>query len=189
MLAALLFAFAAATFQPVTPTTTSQPSDVFVRDASAQVQPGPSGHDVGFRAPVDTDPDTAPLYNAHGEPIKAVLGVWRTADGSADLQPAPRGIRVHATFHHLIANGRYSLFFRQLAGKTGAVFTPVDVTGEGNSFTTDAQGYGDIAVTSPLQIPPGTQLVLVYHSDGADHQSSLGNPGVNVHSQLIARLQ
>src|ERR1700719_716935 len=104
MLAALLLAFAAATFQPVTPTTTSQPADVFVRDASAQAQPGPTGHDLGFRAPLDTDPDTAPLYNAHGEPLKAVLGVWRTADGSADLQPAPRGVRVRATFHHLIAN-------------------------------------------------------------------------------------
>jgi hypothetical protein len=189
MLAALLLAFAAATFQPVTPTMTSQTSDVFVRDASAQAQPGPGGHDFGLRPPGDSDADSTPLYNAHGQPLKAVLGVWRTGDGRADLQPTPRGTRVHATFHHLIPNGRYSLFLRQLAGKTGTVFTPLDVTGAANSFTTDATGYGEIAVTSPLQIPPGTQLVVVYHSDGADHQSSLGNPGVNAHTQLIARLQ
>lgn len=189
MLAVLLLALAAATFQPVTPMTTSQAPDVFVRDASAQAQPGPGGHDFGLRAPGENDADTAPLYNAHGAQLKAILGVWRTADGSADLQAAPRATRVHATFHHLIPNGRYSLFLRQLAGKSGTVFTPLDVTGAANSFTADATGYGEIAVTSPLQIPPGTQLVLIYHSDGADHQSSVGNPGVNAHTQLIARLQ
>lgn len=185
----MLLALAAATFQPVTPMMTSQASDVFVHDASAQAQPGPGGHDVGLRAPAVGDADTTPLFNAHGVPLKAVLGVWRTADGTLDLQPTARGTRVHATFHHLIANGRYSLFLRQLAGKTGAVFTPVDVTGEANSFSADAQGLGELVVTSPLQITPGTQLVLVYHSDGVDHQSSLGNPGINAHTQLIARMQ
>ncbi|HTJ26481.1 MAG TPA: hypothetical protein VMA36_09965 [Candidatus Limnocylindria bacterium] len=188
MLAAILLALGAVTFQPVTPATTSQPSDVFVRDASAQAQPGPGGHVWGIRPPTGGDPDTVPLLNANGDPLKAVLGIWRTADGNLQVTPGPKGERVRAVFHHLIADGRYSLFLRQLAGGTGAVFTPLDVTGMANSFSADDQGNAEAVVSSPLALPPGTQVVLIYHSDGTDHASSLGNPGINAHTQLIARL-
>ena len=37
-------------------------------------------------------------------------------------------------------------------------------------------------------MPAGAQLVLVYHSDGAEHQSSLGKLGVTAHPQLITRV-
>ena len=185
----MLLAYATATFQPVDATTTSQPAQVFVRDASAQAQPGDGGHDFGLRPPVDNDPDAAPLYNAHGDAIKALLGSWRTADGRATFEPGPQGaLRVHAQFRGLVPNGRYSLFVRQLAVRTAPVFTPLDLTGAQNSFTADAQGNADFTVVSPLQVPSGAQLVAFYHSDGVDHQSSLGNPGVNVHAQLIMRM-
>jgi len=189
MLAAALLALVTATFVPVTPATTSQPSQVFVHDASAQADPNDGGHDWGLRAPTDNDSDAAPLYNAHGEALKSVLGTWRTADGNATVDTVPQGTRVRVAFHGLVPNSRYSLFLRQLAARTGPVFTPLDLTGEANSFSSDAQGRGDALVISPLQILPGTQLVLVYHSDGVDHQSSLGNPGVNAHAQLIALIR
>jgi hypothetical protein len=188
MLAAILLALGAVTFHPVTPETTSQPSDVFVRDASAQAQPGPGGHVWGIRPPTPADPDAVPLVNANADPIKAVLGIWRTGDGTLEVTPGPKGVRVHAAFRHLIPDGRYSLFLRQLAGKTGTVFTPLDVTGTANSFSADDQGNAEAVVVSPLALPAGTQIMLVYHSDGADHASSLGNPGINAHAQLIARL-
>lgn len=186
MLVVALLALVTATFVPVTPATTSQPSGIFVHDASAQADPGDGGHDWGLRPPTDNDSDAAPLYNAHGEALKSVLGTWRTADGNATVDTTPQGTRVRVAFRGLVPNGRYSLFLRQLAPRTGAVFTPLDLTGEQNSFSSDPQGRGDALVISPLQITPGTQLVLVYHSDGTDHQSSLGNPGVNAHAQLIA---
>jgi len=189
MLAAVLLSLAAVAFQPVTAATTAQPPQVFVHDASAQAQPGEGGHDWGLRPPTDNDAGTAPLLNAHGDPLHAVLGVWRTADGTATFEPGPAGTTVvHATFHHLLANGHYSLFVRQLAGRTGPVLTPLDLTGAANSFTADPQGFAELRVSSPLQMPSGSQLVLVYHSDGIDHQSSIGVLGVNAHPQLITRV-
>jgi len=188
MLAAVLLALAGATFQPVTAATTAQPPQIFVRDASVQAQTGEGAHDWGLRPPTDNDSDASPLFNAHGDALRAALGVWRTADGTATFEPGPSATVVHATFHHLIANGRYSLFVRQLAGKTGPVFTPLDLTGAGNSFTADPQGFAEVRVSSPLQMPAGSQLVLVFHSDGVDHQSSLGVLGVTAHPQLITRV-
>lgn len=184
----MLLALAGATFQPVTASTTATPPQVFVRDASSQAQTGPDAHGWGVRPPTDADSDGAPLYNAHGEPLHAVLGVWRTADGSATFNPGPHAIVVRATFHHLIPNGRYSLFVRQLAGRAGPVFTPLDLTGTTNSFTADGRGFGELTVSSPLQMPSGSQLVLVFHSDAADHQSSIGVLGINAHPQLITRV-
>jgi hypothetical protein len=186
--AAVLLALASATFQPVTAATTAQPPQVFVRDASAQAQTGDNPHDYGIRPPGDNDSDAAVLYNAKGESIHTGLGSWRTALGTATFDPGPKTTKVHATFLRLIPNGRYSLFVRQLAGRTGAVFTPLDLAGAQNSFTASGQGTADVTIDSPLEMPAGSQLVLVYHSDGADHQSSIGVLGLNAHPQLITRV-
>lgn len=188
MLAAVLFALATATFQPVTAATTAQPPQVFVRDPAVQAQTGDNAHDWGLRPPTDNDADGLPLFNAHGDSLHAALGVWRTADGTATFNAGPTTTAVHATFHHLIPNGRYSLFVRQLAGRAGPVFTPLDLTGAGNSFTADGRGFAEVNVSSPLQMPAGSQLVLVFHSDGADHRSSIGVLGTNAHPQLITRV-
>ena len=184
----MLLALVTAAFQPVTPATSAQAVEVFVRDPGAQAQPGPDGHDYGLRPPRDSDSDATPLYNAHGDSVKTLLGVWRTADGTATFDPLRDGVRVRAVFRGLVPGARYSLFVRQLAGRTGPVFTPLDITGAQNNFTADTLGRGEIVLVSPLQLPPGSQLALIYHSDGLDHQSSLGNPGVNAHVQLITRV-
>ena len=184
----MLIALASATFQPVTPATTAQPLQVYVRDSSAQAQTGENAHDWGLRPPGENDSDAASLFNAHGDGIHAALGVWRNADGTASFEPGPQVTKVHTVFRRLIPNGRYSLFVRQLAGRTGMVYTPLDLAGTQNSFSADAEGRADLAVDSPLQMPAGAQLVLVYHSDGADHQSSIGVLGTNAHPQLITRV-
>jgi len=185
----VLLAYATAMFNPVDAATTSQPVQVFVHDTSAQAQTGDGGHDWGLRPPSINDADTAPLYNARGEALKTLLGSWRTADGNASFDPAPQGAtRVRVSFRGLVPNGRYSLFLRQLAVRMNAVFTPLDLVGTQNSFSADAQGNAQTAVVTPLQLPSGAQLVAFYHSDGTDHQSSLGNPGVNAHAQLILRV-
>jgi hypothetical protein len=186
--AAVLVALASATFQPVTAATTAQPPQVYVRDSSAQAQTGDNAHDWGLRPPGDNDSDAAALLNAHGDSIKAGLGVWRTATGTASFEPGTQTVRVHATFLGLLPNGRYSLFVRQLAGRSGAAFTPLDLLGATNNFTADGAGRGELNVVTPLQLPSGAQLVLVYHSDGTDHQSSIGVLGTNAHPQLITRV-
>ena len=186
--AAALLALASATFQPVTAATTAQPPQVFVRDASAQAQTGDNPHDYGIRPPADNDSDAAMLYNARGESMHTGLGSWRTALGTATFEAGPKTTKVHATFLRLIPNGHYSLFVRQLAGRAGAVFTPLDLIGAENSFIAGVQGTADVTVNSPLEMPAGSQLVLVYHSDGADHQSSIGVLGTNAHPQLITRV-
>lgn len=177
-----------ATFQPVTAANTAQPPQVFVRDNGAQAQTGDFAHDWGVRPPTDNDPDAAPLVNAHGDDIHAALGVWRTADGTVSLNPGFRTTTVFVYFHHLIPSARYSLFVRQLAGRTGTVFTPLDLVGAKNNFSADTQGSANTVVDSPLQLPAGAQIVLIYHSDGVDHQSSIGVLGTNAHPQLITRV-
>jgi len=187
--AAVLIALAGATFQPVTAANTAQPPQVYVRDTSAQAQTGENAHDWGLRPPGDNDSDAAPLLNAHGVSIKAGLGVWRTATGTATFEPGRQGGSVvKASFRGLLPNARYSLFVRQLAGRTGAVFTPLDVVGATNNFSADGAGNGALNVTVPAQLASGAQLVLVYHSDGTDHQSSIGVLGLNAHPQLITRV-
>ena len=184
----VLLALAGATFQPVTAATTAQPPQVFVRDASAQAQTGDNPHDYGIRPPGDNDSDAAMLFNAHGESLHTGLGSWRSAAGTATFEPGQQTTKVHAVFQRLIPNGHYSLFVRQLAGRTGAVFTPLDLVGTSNSFVAGPDGGADVTVSSPLQMPAGSQLVLVFHSDGADHQSSIGVLGTNAHPQLITRV-
>ena len=189
LLTLIAVTFQPVTFQPVTAANTAQPPQVFVRDASAQAQAGDNAHDFGLRPPGDNDSDGAPLFNAHGDSIRSGLGVWRTAAGTATFEPGPQGATiVKAQFRGLIPNGRYSLFVRQLAGRTGTAFTPLDLVGATNNFTAGPDSKGEIVVSSPLQMPAGSTIVLVYHSDSTDHQSSIGVLGTNAHPQLITRV-
>jgi hypothetical protein len=188
MLAALFLGLITATFEPVTPDTTAQPSEVFVRDPSSQAQRGPGGHAWGLRPPAATDSDALPLVNARGDSVHTVLAIWRTAQGRAEIEPRPNGTHVRVRFRGLVPGGRYSVFVRQLAGRTGAVFTPLDVTGNADNFTADRLGRGGLALVTPLALAEGAQLALVYHSDGVDHRSSIGDPGITSHIQLITRV-
>ncbi|HEX3550412.1 MAG TPA: hypothetical protein VHT53_08555 [Candidatus Elarobacter sp.] len=192
MLPAVVVALVALSFQPVTAENTAQPAHVFVRDSAAPPQLDPAAgavHDAGVRPFGENDPPSAQLTNAHGDSIRASVAEWRAATGMAELAPASGGgTAVRARFRGLVPMGRYSLFVRQLAGRAGIVLTPVDIVGASNTFFADRDGVGGITVESPNAIPSGAQLVLIYHSDGAGHQSSPGNLGVTAHEQLITRV-
>ncbi len=191
-IAAVVVALGALTFQPVTPQNTAASAHVFIRDASAPAQTDPGSgavHDAGVRPFGENDPPSAQLMNANGVPLKVSLAEWRAATGTAELAPTSGGgTRVRAAFRGLIPMGRYSLFIRQLAGRAGVVLTPGDVTGSADTFFADPDGAGRIEIESPNVIPSGAQLVLIFHSDGTDHQSSPGNLGVTAHEQLITRV-
>ena len=60
---------------------------------------------------------------------------------------------------------------------------------EGTTLTCRAHEWQFDVVSGQSVNPAGAQLVLIYHSDGTDHQSSPGNLGVNAHEQLIMRVQ
>ncbi len=187
-----MIALAAVTFQPVSPETTSQAAHVFIRDAGAPAQPDPAGgpvHDAGIRPFTANDPPTAQLTNAHGAGLNVSIAEWRAASGTAEIAPAPNGgAQLRVACRGLIPMGRYSVFIRQLAGRAGVVLTPADITGAADTFFADANGVGRIVIAAPNAIPAGAQLVLIYHSDGADHQSSPGELGVTAHEQLITRV-
>jgi len=188
---AAVVALAALTFQPVAPETTAQAAHVFVRDSAAPAQSDPAGgpvHDAGIRPFTPNDPPNAQLTNAHGGGLNVSIAEWRAASGTAEIAPATNGLRVRIACRGLIPMGRYSVFVRQLAGRAGVVLTPVDITGAADTFFADANGVGGIVIETPNAIPSGAQLVLIYHSDGADHQSSPGELGVTAHEQLITRV-
>jgi len=188
MLAAFVLGLITATFEPVTPATSAQPPEVFVRDPAAQPARGPGGHAWGLRPPLPGDSDALPLFNAKGDSVHTVLAIWRSAEGRVEIEPGAGGTRVRATFRGLVPLGRYSVFVRQLAGRSGPVFTPLDVTGARDGFTADRLGRGELRLLTPMAIPSGAQLALVYHSDGVDHRSSIGEPGITSHVQLITRV-
>ena len=192
MLAAVLLALGALAFQPVTAATTAQPAHVFVRDASApqQLDPrrAPSTTPASGRSG-DNDPPSAQLTNAHGDLLRPRSPSGAPPTGTAELDPRPGGgTSVRAQFRGLIPMGRYSLFVRQLAGRAGVVLDAARHHGRGRHVLRRPRRERPRSwSTSPNPIPSGAQLVLIYHSDGTDHQSSPGNLGVTAHEQLITR--
>jgi len=189
MLAAVFLALATLPFQPVAADTTTQPPYVYVRDGSAVAETTDAGplHDIGLRPPRASDPPGTPLFAGNGATLPFAYGVWNTAIGDATIDTVPAGTRVHAHFRGLLPGGMYSLFLRQTAVRN-AVFIPLDGTGDHDSFHADGVGTGDALITYPAQIASGAQIVLLYHSDGVDHASSIGDPYRNVHAQLIVRV-
>ena len=185
----MLLALGTAQFQPVTPLTTAQTQQVYVHDSSAPAAAGDEPHDAGLRPVNANDSPLVQLFSARNAPLNVTLQSWGAATGSVTTSADGNGgTRVHATFANLVPLGHYSLFLRQLAGRTGAVLMPVDIAGAGANFVASPDGAGALDVDSPAAIPTGAQLVLIYHSDGQDHQSSMGVPGVNAHAQLITRV-
>ena len=178
-----------AQFQPVTPLTTAQTQQVFVHDASVPAATGSDPHDAGVRPVNANDSPLAQLYTARNNPMNVTLQSWSAATGTVTTSADNNGgTRVHATFSNLIPLGHYSLFLRQLAGRSGAILMPVDITGAAANLVAGPNGDAVFDADTSATIPTGAQLVLIYHSDGQDHQSSIGVPGVNAHPQLITRV-
>ena len=178
-----------AQFQPVTPQTTAQTQQVYVHDASAPAASGAEPHDAGLRPVNANDSPLVQLYSAKNVALNVTLQGWSAATGTVTTtDDGNGGTRVHASFANLIPLGHYSLFLRGLAGRTGAVLMPVDISGAAANFIASPDGGAVFDVDSPAAIPTGAQLVVIFHSDQKDHQSSMGVPGVNAHAQLITRV-
>jgi hypothetical protein len=164
---------------------------VFVRDPAAPAATGPQGirHVAGVRpALIDQDPGATPLVNANGEPLGFDLADWLGAKGVVTITRSARGkIEVSARFTHLRPGGYYSLFENHF-DQQPIGFTPLDETGKTNNFVASKIGSTRVTVVAPQPLTHANAVLLVYHSDKMFHSEQRGDPGVNAHHQLIARI-
>jgi hypothetical protein len=165
------------------------PIEVFVADPHAPIAVGGERvlHVAGVRRPDASDPETTELVSADADHLQVTLGEWREARGSYALEVSPRGAtQLVAQFDGLVAFGSYSLFAQ--AQETNAPLLPLDGGGTKNGFHADTNGKARIAVPLPGALVAGTHVVLVFHSDGADHGRSPGDLTRDAHIQLAATI-
>lgn len=162
---------------------------VFVAEPSASAGIGPQGikHSAGVRNARPADPQTLPILNASGRPLDMSLGAWLDANGEVILAPQSNGQeKVTVILSDLKPGGHYSLFENHFDQKPVG-FTPLDGTGEANSFVADATGKAVLTTIAPAPLTHDNAVLVVYHSDGKTYGKSRGDIGVNAHHQLIVR--
>lgn len=178
--------FSAETHQP-------KPIDpqVFVRDPAAPTATGPQGirHVAGVRpALIDQDAKTTPLVDANGKPLRFGLADWLGAKGVVTITQSANGkTEVSARFTHRRPGGHYSLFENHF-DQQPIGFTPLDGAGKTNNFVADKNGIARATVAAAQPLTHANAVLLVYHSDKTFHGDRRGDPGVNAHHQLIARI-
>ncbi|AJY27108.1 hypothetical protein BTM_6179 (plasmid) [Burkholderia thailandensis 34] len=174
-------------------TETQQPvlldPQVFVADPAGSEGVGPQGirHVAGVRNARVADSGSLSIVNASHKPLDMTLGDWLGADGDVVLTRQANGReKITVVLSHLKPNGRYSLFENHFDQKPVG-FTPLDGTGDTNSFVADSAGHAVVTTITPVPLTHDNAVLVVYHSDGQAHGRSRGNIGVDAHHQLIAR--
>ncbi len=163
---------------------------VFVQATDVAAGTGPQGipHVAGIRPAYLSDSVDTPLLNAQGVGLGFTLGQWRQATGFVVIKVLSQNqYQITSSFSRLIPGGRYSLFENHFSA-TGVTFTPLDGSGTTNSFTASANGNAALTVIATQPLTHANAVLLVYHSDQKDHGESRGEPGLNAHHQLIARV-
>lgn len=162
---------------------------VFVHDPAAVEAIGPQGikHLAGLRpALVDQDARTLPVYTADDKPLGFDLGTWLGATGVVTISEVDGKFHLDATFSGLKPNGKYSLFENHFDEKPVG-FTPMDGTGQTNSFSANPDGSANVSMMLTHLPTHANAVLLVYHSDGHVHGLERGHIGVDAHHQLIVR--
>ncbi len=162
---------------------------VFIRDAAAQAATGPQEikHVDGVRPPlIDQDAKSSMLYNAEDKPLGFDLQTWLSASGSLTLTEQGGKTVLEASFKGLKPNAHYSLFENHF-DHTPVSFTPIDGTGNTNSFVARPDGSAKVSIMLPDFPTHANAVLLVYHSDGQTHGLERGRIGIDAHHQLIAR--
>lgn len=153
---------------------------------------GPQGiyHVANFAPAPANDAPSTELFNANGQDIAVTLGAWEAARGRAILRCRGGVESVQNQFSHLIPEGVYSLFVVHFTVMGPGRFTPLGaVDGSTNSFIANQVGHAHAKLSASACLTSGIEgVVLVWHSDGHTHGSSIGNPGVTSHNHLIFRV-
>jgi hypothetical protein len=163
---------------------------VFVHDKDAQAERHWQGiaHVAGIRNAHVDDPAGTDLSTADGGPLGMTAGQWFGASGTVTLTPRADGREdVTVRLHGLKPGGEFSLFENHF-DQTPIGFTPVDGTGNGNSFVADSNGSAFVSIIAPTLMTHANAVLVVYHSDNQTHGSERGAIGETAHHQLIARL-
>ncbi|MBN9086726.1 MAG: hypothetical protein J0J01_07450 [Reyranella sp.] len=162
---------------------------VFVRDSAAPEGVGPQGikHVAGVRPPfIDQDTPTSALFTAENKPLGFDLKTWLAAKGVVTISEQTGKVRLDASFTGLKPGGTYSLFENHFDQKPVG-FTPMDGTGQSNSFVAQPDGSARVSLMPPHVPTHANAVLLVYHSDSQAHGVERGRIGVDAHHQLIAR--
>jgi len=161
----------------------------FVADPTAEAAVGPQGihHVAEFHPALVAGPFDVGVFNATGKPLGFTLADWFAAKGNVRFSPAGSSTQIDCHFTNLRANGVYSIFENHF-DQQPVGFTPLDGTGQGNNFTADPSGRGQITLQAPRPLTHANAVLLVYHSDNQSHGMSRGEIGVTAHHQLIARV-
>src|SRR5258708_1849293 len=134
---------------------------VFIRDTAAQAATGPQGikHVDGLRLPlIDQDAKSSMLYNAEDKPLGFDLQTWLSASGSVTITEQGGKTVLEANFKGLRPNAHYSLFEHHF-DPTPTAFTPIDGTGNTNSFVVQPDGSVKVSITLP-DFPTHANAVL-----------------------------
>lgn len=176
-------------FQPIDPATTAVAPQVFVADPAAPAVTDDRGlvSAQGYRRVRPDDGPNLEVYNADGDSLLITLDKWRAANGTVEVANNDNESKVTVSLRRLVAFGVYSLFLRT-TGANGPQYEPLDGKGQVNTFTADQGGNGGKSVFTTQPIEPGSQIVVVYHSDSAAHGRSPGAFGHTAHQQLIVRV-
>lgn len=162
---------------------------VFVHDGAAIEAVGPQGikHMSGLRpALIEQDAKTSMVYTADDKPLGFSLGTWLGATGSVTISQEGGKASLVATFAGLKPKGQYSLFENHFDEKPVS-FTPMDGTGQANSFAAQSDGTAKVSMVLTHFPTHANAVLLIYHSDDQDHGLDRGHIGVDAHHQLIAR--
>lgn len=145
-------------------------------------------HVEGYRpAMPGPDPAAAPLFSADGRFLGMNLGMWTSASGSGRIScEGGRAIMVNH-LRGLIPGGVYQLERLRLTSQ-GVVRLPLGKPDGSDSTFLAADGETTVSRTLPFCPSPSEVIAVAFHSDAGTHGAAMGQPGVNLHEQLIARL-
>ena len=141
-----------------------------------------------------------------GAPMGVTLAQWAAARGSwayaCRAETDGPGV-FQARLNGLMPQGLYSMWLERIRLNQGDVeastWTPLGLPdGTRNGFWTDASGGASVRVTLPACLPAtelstqgsgtATQIVVIYHSDGATYGVFPGAFGKSAHTHLTARI-
>ena len=125
----------------------------------------------------------AMLYDAAGKPLGTTQGAWFGARGSWQSAVEDGMLLSRVSFSGLVPGGRYSLFARHATPKS-MLIAPLDGSGTSSSFVASPTGTAVSTITVPQALVHGDTILLVYHTDAADHPKTIGHVGAGAHIQL-----
>lgn len=128
-----------------------------------------------------------------GQPLGFTLNEWNAAEGHGTYTLTGSRARLDLTFDHLVPNGVYTLwcvtlqFVPEFAVLEELACGPLD--GSENTIIADENGHAVFQLEME-PFPVSTEefvyeLAVAYHSDGLTHGSTVGEFGMNAHTQMV----